>query len=153
MNYYCIVPENITEGEHKYVIIKASESMKKLQSESEKEFAQYRTEKLSKISQIPAKAYSIEQADGKYFINIDRTKLPESMRNAVYYGQSGVSDKDYSNDIERTLGKFFTSTTAHRKNGEFIDGEPIELMEYEYNMFTLLDENEDIVGVTVLNVN
>lgn len=153
MNYYCIVPENITEGEHKYVIIKASESMKKLQSESEKEFAQYRTEKLSKISQIPAKAYSIEQADGKYFINIDRTKLPESMRNAVYYGQSGVSDNDYSNDIERTLGKFFTSTTAHRKNGEFIDGEPIELMEYEYNMFTLLDENEDIVGVTVLNVN
>lgn len=152
MNYYCIVPENITEGEHKYVIIKVSESLKNLQSESEKEFLQYRAEKLSKISQIPTKAYNVEQLDGEYFINIDRTKLPISMKNAVYYGQSGVSDNDYSDDIERTLRKFFSSATSYRKGGEFIDGEPIEIIYDGYVMFTLLDENEDIVGVTILEV-
>lgn len=107
MNYYCLVPDSITEGEHGYVIVKVSENLKNLQAESEKEFLQYRAEKLSKISQIPTKAYSVEKVDDEYFINIDRTKLPISMKNAVYYGQSGTSDNDYTDDIERTLRKFF----------------------------------------------
>jgi hypothetical protein len=152
MNYYCIVPENINEGEHKYVIIEVPENLKNLQSESEKEFLQYRAEKLSKISQIPTKAYSVEQIDGEYYVNIDRTKLPISMKNAVYYGQSGTSDNDYTDDIERTLRKFFSSDTAHRINDEFIDGEPFKIIYDGYVMFTLLDENEDIVGVTILEI-
>lgn len=152
MQYYCVVSNNLSEGIHNFVLIPVSDEIKNLMSESENGFLIYKAEKIKKISEIPSKAYKIEQIEGEYYITIDKAKLPESMKNAVYYGQSGTSDNEYNDDIERILEKFFSNPNAHRLNGEFIDGEPIKVIYYGYNLFTLLDKNEDIIGVTVLEV-
>jgi len=152
LNYYCII-NNVSDGEHYIVLNKVSEEVKSLMSKHEDEFAQYRVEKIKKISTIPSKAYNIEKVEGKYYITIDRSKLPVGMKDAAYYGQSGVSDSDYSDDVERMLAKFYSTPNAYRFSGEYIDGEPIEILYYGYDMFTLLDENEDVIGVTILEIN
>lgn len=152
LSYYCLIPDNLTEGEHYFVIRKVTDDVKDLMKESEKEFLEYRAEKIKKISEIPSQAYKIEEIDGKYYITIDKNKLPESMKNAVYYGQSGVSDDEIKDDIERMLKNFYSKPDAHRLNGEFVEGEPIELIySHTFNQITLLDEFEDVIGITILD--
>ena len=93
----------------------------------------------------------MEEVDGEYYITIDASKLPESMKDAAYYGQSGQSDNNYKDDIERMLLKFFSTPNTHRLNGEFVAGEPIKLLySHTYTSFTLLDENEDVIGITII---
>lgn len=48
------------------------------------------------------------------------------------------------------LVKFFSDPDAQRLNGEFVDGEQIEILYYGYDQFTLLDENKDVVDIVIL---
>ncbi len=49
------------------------------------------------------------------------------------------------------LSSFFVNgENAHRINGEFVDGEPIQILYRGCEQFTLLDENEEVIGITIL---
>lgn len=154
LNFYCIIPENIGEGDHNFVIRRVTDEVKELIVKSEKGFLQYRAEKLKKISEIPARCYTIEELDGEYYIVFDTSKLPDSMKNAVFYGQGGVSDNKLEDDIERMFKDFFTNPNAYRHDDDeaLVSGEPIKLRySHTYTLFTLFDENEDVIGIMVIN--
>lgn len=151
MSNYAIIPFNAVEGEYNVVIQPISEELKNLILASEEEFKQYKAEEVKKIAVISSNAYKIKKGDeGKYFITIDRTKLPESMKNFKYYGQSGCTTDNIDKIIDKMLKKFFAHSNAHRGSDEYVDGEPIEILYNGYDRFTLLDENQNVIGITVL---
>ena len=155
LSNYAIFPRNATEGEYNIAIQPVSEELRNLILKSEEEFKQYKAEKASKISIIPAKAYKIEKGeDDKNYITIDRSKLPDSMKNFIYYGQSGSSSDDIQKSIDRILSTYFARKNAYRTDGEaYVDGEAIELYYSGYTRFTLLDENKDVIGIVIFEVD
>lgn len=155
LSNYAIFPRNVTEGEYNIAIQPVSEELRNLILKSEEAFKQYKAEKAAKISIIPAKAYKIEKGeDDKNYITIDKSKLPDSMKNFIYCGQSGSSSDDIQRSIDRMLHTYFAREDAHRNNGgAYVDGEAIELYYSGYTRFTLFDENKDVIGITIFEVD
>lgn len=155
LSNYAIFPRNATDGEYNLAILPVSEELRNLILKYEEEFKQYKAEKAAKIGIIPTKAYKIEKGeDDKSYITVDRSKLPNSMKNFTYYGQSGLSNDDIQRSIDMMLHSFFTRNDAYRTDGEpYADGEGIELYYSGYTQFTLLDENKDVIGIAIFEVD
>ena len=155
LSNYAIFPRNATDGDYNIAIQPVSEELRNLILKSEEEFKQYKAEKAAKISIIPAKAYKIEKGeDDKNYITIDRSKLPDSMKNFTYYGQSSSSSDDIQKSIDKMLSTYFAREDAYRTDGEpYVDGEGVELYYSGYTRFTLLDENKDVIGITIFEVD